>query len=392
MSQGANYYDWWQAGTYVDGPPNTVPSFNATPAWEDLFQQRVVDRGFFYASKDGAFPSKGSGGGGTRRINWGWAILGAHQSGGGGPQSLPRTVTFNPVARVLEQAPTEELEALRGPPVVSRTNVAVAAGHPTALGLAPGVAKRSEIVATFQLPTHAATFGIALGDPASMGGPPGMAVSRMMANYSMNGYGGQADPTLPANPQPSDCQARCDADPGCQLWTFQKGAPAGHACTKTIVDVDLVCPTGPGPWASQNTDTVLGYKNATRLPGCAANTSYLLCSVQYTPPTNASVPFHNVPVTCGGATDVLRLLPTEKTLEIRLFSDWNFVEAFFQRGRVAMTVPSTLPQYPTGLSDLADLALTVTGAAVTAAAVDVFPMKGIWASPEQVKAAPRVYP
>lgn len=115
--------------------------------------------------------------------------------------------------------------------------------------------------------------------------------------------------------------------------------------------------------------------------------------MEYTPPLNASAPFHEVPVTCGGATDVLRLLPAEKTLEIRMYSDWNFVEAFFQRGRVAMTVPSTLPQFGrSGLSDRADLALATTAPEVTVATVDVFPMKGIWASPEEVKAAPRVYP
>ena len=90
---------------------------------------------------------------------------------------------------------------------------------------------------------------------------------------------------------------------------------------------------------------------------------------------------------------MLRLLPAEKTLEIRMYSDWNFVETFFQRGRVAMTVPSTLPQFDrSGLGDLADLALTATAAGVTVATVDVFPVKGIWASPEEVKATPRVYP
>ena len=139
----------------------------------------------------------------------------AHQASGGGPQSLPRTVTFNPVARVLEQAPAEELEALRGPAAVSKTNVAVANGHPTVLGLAPGLAKRSEIVATFQLPATAATFGIALGNPNSMAGPPGMAVGRMMPNYSMNGYM-CGTPTL-ARGVDSDhhpCCPRCWLSPG----------------------------------------------------------------------------------------------------------------------------------------------------------------------------------
>jgi sucrose-6-phosphate hydrolase SacC (GH32 family) len=172
QSDGAGYFDWWQAGTYVDGARGTLPSFNATSGWEDLFVQRVIDTGFFYSSKDNLFPTKG-GASATRRINWGWAILSAHQGGPGGPQSLPRTITFNPLARVLEQAPTEELEALRGEAVLSKTGLKVAAGAPMALGVAPGMAKRSEIVVNFVLPGTAATFGIALGARDAMAGPPG---------------------------------------------------------------------------------------------------------------------------------------------------------------------------------------------------------------------------
>lgn len=33
-----------------------------------MFAQRVIDTGFFYASKDNLFPTKA---GGVRRINWG---------------------------------------------------------------------------------------------------------------------------------------------------------------------------------------------------------------------------------------------------------------------------------------------------------------------------------
>ena len=69
------------------------------------------------------------------------------------------------------------------------------------------------------------------------------------------------------------------------------------------------------------------------------------------------------------------------------------VEAFFQRGRVAMTVPSLLPddmarhQY---LGDGADMGVVSTVDIV--ADVSVFPIKGIWASPEAVRDAKRVFP
>ena len=390
---GAAYYDWWQAGTYVDGAPRTLPFFNATPGWEDLFEQRVIDKGFFYASKDSEFPTKD---GGSRRINWGWAILGVHGGGGAGPQSLPRTVTFNPVARVLEQAPTEELEAVRGPAAVSKSNVTVSIGSPVPLDLGPGVAKRSEIVAKFQLPAEAATFGIAVGDVAAMGKPPGLAVSRMMANYAMPGYGNSA-PNSPSTATPAVCQARCDADPDCTAWTYAPHLGPGHKpCSSTPVDANRMCPIHNG----EGDNTVAGYKNATHLPGCIANTSYLLCSVDYTPPANASAPYHEVPVSCGGTTDMLRLLQGEDTLELRMYSDWNFVEVFFQRGRVAMTVMSVTDQLlkpgeSPGLGDTADIALVATGHAgsdVTATSLHVYPMNGIWTTPDEVRQAPRVFP
>ena len=86
---------------------------------------------------------------------------------------------------------------------------------------------------------------------------------------------------------------------------------------------------------------------------------------------------------------MLRLLPSEKRVELRVFSDHSFIEAFFQRGRVAMTVPSTLGQ-PEYLSDTADMGIVTTVA--MAADVEVFPMEGIWVSPEEVRAAKRVFP
>ena len=154
---------------------------------------------------------------------------------------------------------------------------------------------------------------------------------------------------------------------------------------------------------------VTGYKDATQLPGCILNTSHLLCSVDYTPPpptttteapskaapkstSNSAALYHNVTVQCGGATDTLRLLTTEKTVEIRMYSDWNMLEVFFQKGRVAITVMTTMPQFQQqGLDDAADVALTST-LDVTVSSLDVYPMKGIWSTPDQIKAAPRVYP
>merc|ERR1719414_2859997 len=64
----------------------------------------------------------------------------------------------------------------------------------------------------------------------------------------------------------------------------------------------------------------------------------LTCQVEYSPPGDKSKPIHEVPVSCGKLRDVLRLTPGEKTVELRIFADATFLEAYFQRGRVVMTV------------------------------------------------------
>merc|ERR1712226_1715969 len=104
------------------------------------------------------------------------------------------------------------------------------------------------------------------------------------------------------------------------------------------------------------------------------------CSIEYSPYFNTSAPYHEVPVSCGGTQDTLRLAPSETTIEIRAFMDWTFTEVYFQKGRVAMTVVNNL-------SDDTDISLTAT-ADVTAQSVTTYPIKGIWTTPEAVRSAP----
>ena len=130
--------------------PHKSPS--ALSRWDDLFAQRKIDQGKFYASKDNLYPTAA---GGTRRINWGWATVPPAST-----QTLPREITFNAAARALQQYPIEEVKALRGPAAVSRKGVAVAGT--TDLGLKAGVAKQSEVVVTFTLPATAATLGVSI--------------------------------------------------------------------------------------------------------------------------------------------------------------------------------------------------------------------------------------
>lgn len=315
-----------------------------------------------------------------RRINWGWAILMLHSGAAGPyPQSLPREVTFNPVARQLEQPPIEELKQLRGPAAYAKT-VKVAAGS-FALGLENGVARQSEFVASIELPEKAATFGFTIGAPG--GEEAGMLVSRSMDGYAMSGWGSYGRHNASAA---SVCEATCDADSKCNFWSFMATGPTGPQCLYNSNSVHRQC-----PFAVPN--STLGFKNETRLPGCVSNTSHLQCSIEFTPPTNASAAFYEVPVSCGGTRDTLRLLPSEKAVEIRVFSDHSFIEAFFQRGRVAMTVPTISPdegrlrQY---LSPTADMGFVSTVDIVTN--VSVFPMEQIWVNPDEVRDQNRVFP
>ena len=144
--------------------------FHATPGWEDAFAQVKIENGKFYASKDNEYPTKA---GGKRRINWGWAMVPPAST-----QTLPREITFNAAARTLQQAPIEELTALRDEAVYSETDIAITANAGVDLGVPSAMAKQSEVVASFELPKTAGSFGITIGK----GGPSGTTVATYMAH------------------------------------------------------------------------------------------------------------------------------------------------------------------------------------------------------------------
>ena len=166
------------------------------------------------------------------------------------------------------------------------------------------------------------------------------------------------------------------ASAACKAWTWVvRGAgPAGSGdcCQKT----GIACPHPMGTCTS-------GAKTATTVPkskcaggggGPAPTTTS--CSVDFVPGAR------NVSVSCGGTTDVVPLLPAETTFEIRLYADATFVEAYFQHGRAAMTVVSAMS---------ADTELAIVAPPAAAVQATAWPVKGIWTTPEAVRAAPRVY-
>ena len=50
--------DWWQLGTYSGAAVRELGHFTPTAGWQDAFEQRRIDAGHFYASKDNAYPTK----------------------------------------------------------------------------------------------------------------------------------------------------------------------------------------------------------------------------------------------------------------------------------------------------------------------------------------------
>ena len=90
--------------------------------------------------------------------------------------------------------------------------------------------------------------------------------------------------------------------------------------------------------------------------------------MDYTPNTNASAPYYEVPVSCGAHKDTLRLLPSEKTVEIRVYTDVTFTETFFQGGRVAITT--------TGATDNSSTVTLTSTTAATAASATVYVQNG----------------
>ena len=358
--------DWWQMGTYTPGQPGKLGGFTATPGWEDVFDQRIIDAGAFYASKDNLYPTKVKGT--DRRINWGWSRVSP-----GSTQSLPREISFNPEARQLQQLPIEEVKDLRKASVYSQRDIELKPDEPVPLKLSHGVAKTSEIVATFALPSEPVTFGVALG---SSDATP--YVSTYMAFTDLPGDDYNVT-HMPSHTNPRVCENLCGADDKCVAWTYVvRGTPpgSGDCCLKDAVP----CPSTTGKNAIHCTS---GVKVAQSLPGCKPESSAITCQVEWSG-ANASAPFVDVPVSCGDVKDTLRVLTSETSVELRIFADVTFQEVFFQQGRIAMTVENML-------NDETDYSLTATGGQITVKDAEVWPMTEPWVSADDVRNAPRVF-
>jgi hypothetical protein len=71
-------------------------------------------------------------------------------------------------------------------------------------------------------------------------------------------------------------------------------------------------------------------------------------------------------------------------VELRIFSDVTFIEAYFQQGRTAMTAVVSL-------NNDSNIEFTATDTNVNVVSATAYPIAGIWTTPEAVKNQPRVY-
>ena len=108
------------------------------------------------------------------------------------------------------------------------------------------------------------------------------------------------------------------------------------------------------------------------------------CLFSYSPPTNLSAPYYELPVSCGPYADSLRVLTNATSVSLRIFYDATFLEAYFEGGRVAITAVASLAGSPA-------IALTSTAPTMRVANATLYPMRSIWTEPEAVRKQPRVY-
>ena len=83
---------------------------------------------------------------------------------------------------------------------------------------------------------------------------------------------------------------------------------------------------------------------------------------------------------CGALTACPRLLTPAS--QLRVYADWTVVEAYFQRGRTAITQKASVAE---------DAPITLTTSAPLTADVAAYPIASIWVTPDAVRKAPRVY-
>ena len=404
-----------QIGTYVDGAPGS------TGVWSAFTNETEMDKlPWLHSAKDFWDGAKG------RRIFWGWV---------GSAKAIPRAVTYHPKLKQLVWSPIEEMAQLHvgATPLASVVSVplqqsgrphsllpaaaaAAAAAAASGAALYAGGGTAADVNVSFAWPESASTLavevlggtltafiefvpppqrlaaanestgfsvrvGVAPGSHAPS--PPAPAgsnatsanVSRLMPNTDLGG----ADYSIshhPAGWTSADCEALCDGQAKCKAWVWAvRGHPAGSGdcCLKEA----LPCPVHKPPLP---TETVTSGAKVAGLQHCCQCTRQH-CDCPHDSGEGAEEVWalrrRRPPPAITLATDTLQLLPSDSTLDMRIFTDNGIVEVYWMDGRVVMTAITPL--------DLRSGSITMssTGANTTASAT-AWAMGGIWTSAERV--------
>jgi len=341
-----NGLDWMTMGTYVEGKIGELGAFTATAA------QQLIDADALYASKDFYDPVK------KRRINWGWAQVPPDST-----MTMPREVTWHPELQQLVFSPLEEQDSLRGAVIGSVPTQTLTQGKEASLGIQGTKGNQSEVVVSFERPSAATRLAVTvMTSPSSTLPEP---YAREMPNWDMSG--GDYNVSNVNYTDFKTCEAACDADARCGAWTYVVRGPLyASCCLKT-------------QWgsASQKASCTSGVKK----PGQLASGSVFY--VDYVPPQDGS---SVSTVTVGGPskTDKLKLLASDKSIDIRLYVDNTFTEAYWMGGRVAMTAKT-----PQSQKDVAGVTVSADQEGVKLLAAQAWEVGSIWVTPDEVKNTPR---
>ena len=243
-------------------------------------------------------------------------------------------------------------------------------------------------VITYALPTVAANLTLKVGGP--LPAPEQVHLSRLMDNTDLGGATYRVSHFNGTNTSAmaERCQKACDADKQCMAWTYGNRAGVNGPCQDLQrVDDPCIKPGGccclkaAAPCPVHNSLCTSGVRS----PSVAAcrpvpEPNGILCTVHFVPQLRSSSAYTEAQVRCGVSIDTLRILASETTLDIRIFSDNTFAEIFFQKGRVAMTLAAAFDA-------TAEVSVLSTASAV--AEVKVFPISTAWTGLREVREAPR---
>ena len=224
------------------------------------------------------------------------------------------------------------------------------------LGVPAGVARQAELLVSFALPSESATFGVRIGGSSSGDGtvcalacsaarrtPPHARLPRGQASVAPSTTR-PAPPTPPSRAAARTPRCRCEPTPA-HLTAGEWQTPGVRdslplLARETSVELRVFAGAGRDP------------------PRSAEIRSRSRCCI-YTPTTlpfpSSAIAFP--PAAAAGKRGRLSTPPP-------LFADWTFVEAYFQRGRVAITAkaafsPDTVASLTSNVTVAADVSLSV---------------------------------